>query len=93
MFIFSTNLSITFLILRRIHRNIVINVKTFKKIRLVGAESFHADRQTDGKTDMKKLIVAFRNFANAPKFSKLKRKSKHIFTSNNFLPKIVPFIR
>jgi hypothetical protein len=32
------------------------------KIRLVGAELFHAD----GRTDMK-LIVAFPNFANAPK--------------------------
>ena len=25
------------------------------------------DRQTDGRTDMKKLIEAFRNFVNAPK--------------------------
>jgi hypothetical protein len=33
------------------------------KIRPVGAELFHAD----GQTDMTKLIVAFRNFANAPK--------------------------
>jgi len=32
------------------------------KIRLVGAELLHADRRTD-KT---RLIVAFRNFANAP---------------------------
>jgi len=32
------------------------------KIRLVVAELFHADRQTDGRTDTKKLIVAFRNF-------------------------------
>jgi hypothetical protein len=36
-----------------------------------GAELFHAgrrtDRQTDRQTDMTKLIVAFRNFANAPK--------------------------
>jgi len=31
-------------------------------IRLVGAELFHADR----RTNMKKLIVAFRNFPNAP---------------------------
>jgi hypothetical protein len=29
----------------------------------VGAELFHAD----GQTDMTKLTVAFRNFANAPK--------------------------
>jgi hypothetical protein len=36
------------------------------KIRPVGAELFHAD------TDMK-LITAFRNFANAPDKSKLKR--------------------
>jgi hypothetical protein len=37
------------------------------KIRPVGAELFHADIQTDRRTDMAKLIVAFRNFANAPK--------------------------
>jgi IS5 family transposase len=37
------------------------------KIRQVGAELFHADRQTDGRTEMTKLRVAFRNFANAPK--------------------------
>jgi len=44
-----------------------INVKTkilnVIKIRPAGAQSFHAD----GRTDMTKLIVAFRNFANAPK--------------------------
>ena len=33
------------------------------KISPVGAELFHAD----GRTDMTKLTVAFRNFANAPK--------------------------
>ena len=33
------------------------------KIRPVAAELLHAD----GQTDMTKLIVAFRNFANAPK--------------------------
>jgi hypothetical protein len=33
------------------------------KIRPVEAELFHAD----GQTDMTKLTVAFRNFANAPK--------------------------
>jgi hypothetical protein len=35
------------------------------KIRPVGAELFHADRQTDERTDMTKLTVAFRNFAKA----------------------------
>jgi hypothetical protein len=33
------------------------------KIRPVGAELFH----TDGRTDMTKLMVVFRNFANVPK--------------------------
>jgi len=40
----------------------------FMKIRPVGAEFFHAggrkDRRTEGHRAMKKLIVAFRNFAN-----------------------------
>ena len=35
----------------------------YMKIRPVGAELFH----TDGRTDMTKLIVAFRNFTNEPK--------------------------
>ena len=34
----------------------------------VGAELFHADGRTDGQmTYMTKLVVTFRNFANAPK--------------------------
>jgi hypothetical protein len=37
-------------------------ISSFIKISPVGAELFHAD----GRTDMK-LIVAFRNYANAPK--------------------------
>jgi len=37
------------------------------KIRPVGAELFHADRQTDSWTDMTELIAHFQNFANAPK--------------------------
>jgi len=44
-------------------------------IRPVGAE-FHADRQTNGRTDrqtdMTKLTVTFRNFANAPKMQHIK---------------------
>jgi hypothetical protein len=37
------------------------------KIRAVGAELLNADGQTDRQTHMKKLIVAFRNFAKASK--------------------------
>ena len=40
------------------------------KIRPMGAELIHADGQTDGRTngqtDIKKLVVAFRKFAKAP---------------------------
>jgi hypothetical protein len=39
------------------------------KIRPVGAELFHADRQTD----MTKLTVVPRNFANAPKKKELRK--------------------
>jgi hypothetical protein len=85
-------LSETFLILRKIQRDIInvhrsspkvpvilvrfywnlnfldrvlknAEISNFMKIRPVGAELFRADWQTD----MTKLIVAFRNFANAPK--------------------------
>jgi hypothetical protein len=35
----------------------------------VGAELFHADGRKDRRTDMMKLRVAFRNFANPPKSS------------------------
>jgi Fe-S-cluster formation regulator IscX/YfhJ len=59
------------------------------KIRPVGAELFHADgqthRQAEGRTvrqtDMKKLIVTFRNFANAPKNG---TDSTHIFVCRVF---------
>jgi hypothetical protein len=33
----------------------------------VDAELFHTDGRTDGQSDMTKLTVTFRNFANAPK--------------------------
>jgi hypothetical protein len=39
----------------------------FMEIHPVGAELLHAHGQTDGHTDMTKLIVAFRKFTNAPK--------------------------
>jgi len=47
------------------------------KIRPVGAKSFHAD----GRTDMKKLIVAFHTFANAPEDSN-RLNPKAITTGN-----------
>jgi len=37
------------------------------KILVVGAELFHVDPRTDGRTDMSQLIVAFRSYATAPK--------------------------
>ena len=43
-------------------------MSNFIKIRPEGAESFHADKRMDRRTDTtKKLIVAFRNFAKTPK--------------------------
>jgi len=33
----------------------------------VGADLFHTDVWTDRRTDMTRLVVAFRNFANASK--------------------------
>jgi Fe-S-cluster formation regulator IscX/YfhJ len=45
-------------------------ISNFMKLRSVGDELFHVDgridRQTDRQTDMTKVIVAFRNFVNAP---------------------------
>jgi len=42
------------------------------KIRLVGADLFHAD----GSTDMRKLTVAFRIFAKAPKEEKVQLEDR-----------------
>ena len=39
------------------------------KIRPTEANLFNQDERADGQTDMKKLIVALRNFANAPKIA------------------------
>jgi len=37
------------------------------KFRPVGTELFYVDGQTDRQTGMTKVIVVFRNFANAPR--------------------------
>jgi len=39
------------------------------KIPPVEAELSHADRQTDGWTDMTMITVVFHNFANAPNYN------------------------
>jgi hypothetical protein len=48
------------------------------KIRPVGAELFHAD----GRTDMTKLVAAFRNFANAP--GKGNKRHQAVYSGLNF---------
>ena len=42
-------------------------ISNFMKIRPVAAELFNEGGQTDRQTDMTKLMVAFRNYTNAPK--------------------------
>jgi len=51
------------------------NIK-FHEMHPVGAEMFYTDRRTDGRTDMTKLTVAFRIFANASKNLKKKCNCK-----------------
>jgi hypothetical protein len=54
---------------RNIYSN--IQVSNSSKLRPVGDELFHANYRTGRWTGLKKLIVAFRNFANAPKITVL----------------------
>jgi len=49
--------------LDRFKKKKILEKQNFIKIHPVGAELFH----TEGRTDMTKLTVAFRNFAKAPK--------------------------
>ena len=44
-------------------------MSNFMKIRPTGADVFHANGRTDGRTEIMKLIVAFIDFANAPKLA------------------------
>jgi len=44
----------------------------------------HADGQTDERTDMTKLIVAFRNYINAPKTTRATQQL-HLECSSEFL--------
>jgi len=54
------------------------------KIRLVGAEFFHADGWTYGRKDMTKLIVSFRSFTNAPNKEMGISRDLTIFHSKQF---------
>jgi len=56
-------------------------ISNFMKIRPVGAELFHADRRTDGQTDITNLIIAFSNFflRTRLKTNFILRKKKHRF--------------
>jgi hypothetical protein len=62
-------------------------ILNFLKLRLVGAELFRADRRTDrgtdGQTALTKLIVIFRNFANAHKNAKNYSGQKFIKCKRN----------
>jgi hypothetical protein len=54
------------------------------KTHSVGAELFHAD-ETDGQTDVTKLIIAFPNFANVKNIHNFARAVFHVvsFCSQN----------
>ena len=54
-------------------------ISNFMKIHPVGAELFHADEQTDRRTDMTKLIAAFCNFANAPKSEEMSKIWMYVY--------------
>ena len=51
----------------------------FIKIRPVGAELFHADRQTNGRTDMTNLTVSFRSFVEVLKNERTERTYSSYF--------------
>ena len=57
----------------------------YMKIRPVGDELFHADR----RTDMTKLIVAFRNFASAPK-KETKTVEDQKYANNDWRQSVTP---
>jgi len=64
-------------------------------IRPVAAELFHADRLRDGRADMTKLKVIFRNFANARKYDEifaLKQVSFEETKVCSFMPEIPSFL-
>ena len=57
----------------------------------MGAELFHADGETDRQIDINKLLVAFRDFANAPNetnyINPLKTKRRPLYLKTQFVPR------
>jgi plasmid stabilization system protein ParE len=53
-------------------------ISNFMKIRSVGADLLHADKETERRECMRKLMVAFRNFANAPRNHKRTDHLQHL---------------
>ena len=47
---------------------------------------FHSDGRTDGQTEMTKLIVAFRNFANAPKHVRAEQLINRLLLQPEYKP-------
>jgi hypothetical protein len=58
-------------------------ISNFVECLPVGAESFHADERTDILKDIKKLMVAFRKFANAPKNDDCSQTPQFIFSPHS----------
>jgi len=77
---YSTWYSCQILMKLEFSRQIVEKYSDFKfhKNPSIGSRVFHAD----GRTDMTKLIVTFRNFANAPKKTQIVKIFLIIFISN-----------
>ena len=64
---------------------IIVIIKVFSERRVVLRES--TDGQMAGQTDMMKLIVVFRNFANAPKHVLFEQKKIKLLNTQHFVKK------
>jgi hypothetical protein len=63
-------------------------MSNFMKIHSVGAELFHAERQTDRRDEVR---VAFLSFSNAPKNAE-KPFRKHVFYTPPYISRLVLYI-